>query len=82
MNRTKTGILTASELESGLKALISKEPAENGEVQHLISKHDREKQGGLGFEDFLRVHTLPLSLPTFSQVYSSSFSILQFELAD
>ena len=38
-----------------MKGLKTHQAVTSKEVQDLISKHDSKKQGGLEFEDFLRV---------------------------
>ncbi|XP_024385429.1 fimbrin-1 [Physcomitrium patens] len=55
INTGKTGILTVSELEAGMKVLKVHQSATLKEVQNIVSKYDTKKQMGLDFEDFLRM---------------------------
>uniref|UniRef100_A0A7I4AZU4 Uncharacterized protein n=1 Tax=Physcomitrium patens TaxID=3218 RepID=A0A7I4AZU4_PHYPA len=54
-NTGKTGILTVNELEAGMKVLKTHQSATLKEVQDILTKYDSKKQGGLDFEDFLRM---------------------------
>lgn len=59
INTSKTGVVTVNELEAGMKVLKTHQSVTLKEVQDIISKHDATKQGGLEFEDFLRVPLRP-----------------------
>ncbi|KAG0559488.1 hypothetical protein KC19_10G108900 [Ceratodon purpureus] len=55
INTGKTGLLNVNELEAGMKVLKTHQTATTKEVQDIVTKHDAKKQGGLDFEDFLRL---------------------------
>jgi Ca2+-binding EF-hand superfamily protein len=59
INTGKTGLITVHELEAGMKVLKTHQTATTKEVEDIVTKHDANKQGGLDFEDFLRVPPLP-----------------------
>lgn len=77
MNTGKTGTVTVNELHTGMKMVKTNQTVTNKEVGELVTRHDTKKQGGLDFEDFLRVifllHLL-LSLTTFFNL-SVSYSL-------
>lgn len=56
----KTGVLTAAELQTGMKVLKAYQTATIEEIEAIVSRHDTNKRGGLDFEDFLRVALLLL----------------------
>lgn len=61
MNTAKTGVVTANELHAGMKVVKTNQTVTMKEVEDIITRHDAKKQGGLDFEDFLRVFLTPCS---------------------
>jgi plastin-1 len=55
MNTGKTGTVTVNELHTGMKMVKTNQTVTNKEVGEIVTRHDTKKQGGLDFEDFLRM---------------------------
>lgn len=60
MNTGKTGVVTASELHAALKVVKTNQTVTTKEVEEIVTRHDAKKQGGLDFEEFLRVFSRSL----------------------
>ncbi|CAM6096511.1 unnamed protein product [Calypogeia fissa] len=54
-NKARTGVITATELESGLRGLSLSPPVTADELSVIMKEQDQEDRGGLDFEGFLRV---------------------------
>jgi len=73
MNTGKTGVVTVNELYAGMKMVKTNQTVTTKEVEEIVTRHDAKKQGGLDFEDFLRVFSRSLLfLFTSALVFESS----------
>lgn len=74
MNTGKTGTVTVNELHTGMKMVKTNQTVTNKEVGEIVTRHDTKKQGGLDFEDFLRViSSTPSSTSTFLTLFAIFF---------